>query len=274
MKRIELSDDGLIFDEVGRWAEEKHTYVAMYSRLFSTGMKNKWPRRTYVELYAGSGHSHIRETGKLIAGSPLHALAVDDPFDKYIFCERDTTKLDALTSRVRRISSTADVSYIRGDCGDKVVDILPLISADSLSLCFVDPYGIDLNFETLRAVSKKRVDFLVLLAVFMDANRNYDHYVKEGDVRVTRFLGSADWRQKWAIAQLGGTPFPQFLATEFAVSMESLGYLPTPLHKMKKVRSDEKNLPLYYLALFSKHATAYQFWDEVLKYGTDQRSLF
>jgi hypothetical protein len=55
--------------------------------------------------------------------------------------------------------------------------------------------------------------------------------------------------------------------------MESLRYLPTPLDRMKLVRSDEKNLPLYYLALFSRNDTAHQFWDQVLKYGTDQSSF-
>ena len=42
---------------------------------------------------------------------------------------------------------------------------------------------------------------------------------------------------------------------------------------MKLVRSDEKNLPLYYLALFSRHKRAYEFWEQVLKYGTDQPSF-
>jgi len=55
--------------------------------------------------------------------------------------------------------------------------------------------------------------------------------------------------------------------------MESLDYLPTPLDRMKLVRSDERNLPLYYLALFSRNATAHNFWNQVLKYGTDQTSL-
>ena len=36
------------------------------------------------------------------------------------------------------------------------------------------------------------------------------------------------------------------------------------------MRSDEKNLPLYCLALFSRNLTAYKFWDDVLKYSTDQ----
>jgi three-Cys-motif partner protein len=269
-----LADDGLIFDDVGRWAEEKHAYVAMYSTLFSTGMKNKWPRRTYVELHAGSGHSRIRETRRVIAGSPILALGVPDRFDQYVFCEKDRSKMDALRARVLRIAPTATVTYIQGDCDRRAADIVASIPGDSLTLCFVDPYGIGINFETLRVISAKRVDFLVLLAVFMDANRNYDQYLRKDNATVDRFLGSNTWREKWGVVQLNAVPFPQFLAAEFASSMERRGYMPTPLHKMKKVRSDEKNLPLYYLALFSKHETAYKFWDEVLKYGTDQRTLF
>jgi three-Cys-motif partner protein len=122
----------------------------MYSKLFSTGMKNKWARRVYVELYAGSGHSRIRETAKLIAGSPLHALAVDDPFDKYVLCEKDEDKMDALKTRVLRIRPNASVSYVRGDCDDRAAEVVANIPSDSLSLCFVDPYGIGINFETLR----------------------------------------------------------------------------------------------------------------------------
>ncbi|MGH9719475.1 MAG: hypothetical protein ACRD8O_04635, partial [Bryobacteraceae bacterium] len=68
--------------------------------------------------------------------------------------------------------------------------------------------------------------------------------------------------------------FRQFLALEFSLSMESLKYIKQPLHRMKLVRSAEKNLPLYYLALFSRHETAYNFWGEVLKYSTDQPSLW
>jgi hypothetical protein len=56
--------------------------------------------------------------------------------------------------------------------------------------------------------------------------------------------------------------------------MESLEYLPTPIHRMKLVRSDEKNLRLYYVALFSKHKLAHELWDDVLKYSTEQTSFW
>ena len=142
-----------------------------------------------------------------------------------------------------------------------------------LSLCFADPFDISLRFETLKLLSRCYVDFLVLLAVYSDANRAYKRYVEEDAVKIDQFLGSKTWREQWRIAQAKAVAFPKFVAEEFARSMESLKYLPTPLHLMKRVRSDEKNLPLYYIALFSRNQTAFELWDQVLKYGTDQRTL-
>jgi hypothetical protein len=67
--------------------------------------------------------------------------------------------------------------------------------------------------------------------------------------------------------------FRRFLAQKFADGMTGIGYLPVGIEKMKEIRSDERNLPLYHLAFFSKHPRGYSFWDQVLKYGTDQLSL-
>ena len=107
----------------------------------------------------------------------------------------------------------------------------------------------------------------------MDANRAYKRYVMEDAVKVNEFLGSKTWRKQWRVEESDGMPFPKFLAREFAKSMESLSYLPTPLHVMKCVRSDEKNLRLYYIALFSRKQLAYDLWDDVLKYSTDQKGF-
>jgi hypothetical protein len=107
----------------------------------------------------------------------------------------------------------------------------------------------------------------------MDAQRAYDHYVDGENPKLDEALGNTNWRTKWSARPRGRYEFPAFLAEEFAVSMSTLGYLPIKPAEMKMVRSDEKNLPLYYLALFSKHKIAYQFWEQVLKYHTDQTSF-
>ncbi len=272
---MRVSDDGLVCPKVGKWAEEKHGLVSFYAKLFSTGMKDKWDERVYIELYAGAGYSKIRDTSITIVGSPLQALTLEHPFDKYIFCEEQTDLLEALKARVKRIAPSADVSYVPGDCNEHVKEIcssIPLASREHtvLSLCFVDPCDIGIKFETLSALSTRYVDFLVLLALHMDANRNYAHYIRPESVKVEELLGTKTWRDRWSVAQSDAVPFPRFLAQEFANSMATLGYLPLPLYKMKEVRSDEKNLPLYHLALFSRSERAYKFWDEVLKYSTDQ----
>jgi hypothetical protein len=137
----------------------------------------------------------------------------------------------------------------------------------------VDPFDFGLKFETLKKLSGVYIDFVVLLAIGMDANRNYDHYVDGNSPKIDEALGNTEWRERWKTAGRR-SDFRRFLAQEFSMSMQSLDYLEQPLDRMKLVKSTEKNLSLYYIALFSRHKTAYKFWDDVLKYGTDQQSLF
>ena len=274
-----INDDGLFTPEVGSWSEDKYKLVGLYSRLFATGMKFKWEQRVYIDLYAGAGIAKLRGTEKRVMGSPLIALTVRDPFDLYIFCEENGVNLEALKQRVKRIAPERKVEYVPGDCNAKVNRICSLIPVATptekvLSFCFVDPYDIGTKFSTIKMLSKRFIDFLVLLALYMDANRNYGNYLRSENRKVDDFLGLADWRDRWEKEKYSTIKFPEFLAKEYANQMSSLGYINQPIYNMKKVRSDEKNLPLYLLTLFSRHQKAYEFWEEVLKYGTDQQGLF
>lgn len=275
LENLKVDYDGLPCSEVHRWAEDKYRLLALYDELFSSGMKKKWDQRVYIDLYAGSGFSHLQGTRRFLKGSPIIALTVAYPFDKYIFCEEDEELLAALTARCRRLAPQANVSYIPGNCDAKIDEIgraIPTGSAENrvLSLCLADPFDFGIKFDTLKRLSRVYMDFVVLLAIGMDANRNYDHYVEGKSPKIDEALGNTEWRERWKTAGARRRNFRRFLAMEFSRSMESLGYLPTPLDRMKLVRSDEKNLPLYYLALFSRNDRAHKFWDQVLKYSTDQ----
>jgi three-Cys-motif partner protein len=275
----QVVDDGLVCPPVGPWSEEKCELIHYYASLFATGMKKNWDTRVYVELYSAAGYSRIRNTDRIVMGSPLLALTVSDPFDKYIFCEAVPEKLAALRARASRISPGANIAYISGDCDSKVQEILDEIPKGTavnsvLTLCVVDPFDIGIQFETLRKLSAGRVDFLCLLALHMDANRAYSWYIQEHSTKIGEFLGTTTWRDDWAVAQHQGVEFPKFLAEKFSDRMASIGYLPQPMHQMKQIRRYDKNVRLYCLALFSKHQLAYQFWEKVLKGATDQRSLF
>ena len=273
--RLRVEDDGLHCPDVGSWAEKKYRLVALYAELFATGMKKKWGKRVYIDLYAGAGFSRTQGTSTILKSSPILALTVNQPFDKYIFCERDEKNMSALKVRTARIAPAADVDFVSGDCHAQVNTICSLIPKHSpgntvLSLCFGDPFDFGIKFDTIRKLSKFYIDFLVLLAIGMDANRNYDHYVEGEHKKIDEALGGTEWRGRWKEAGIRREDFRPFLAREFAASMESLNYLPLPIHQMVQVRSSEKNLRLYYLALFSRKPVAYEFWKDVLKYSTDQ----
>ena len=182
---IPVADDGLPTNLIGPWAEDKYRYLGMYAEMFSTGMKNRWPRRLYLDLFSGPGYSRLRDSGRIVLGSPMIALELPDPFDSYVFADENPDAIDALRKRVSRREPHSTVTYITSDANTGTNRILEVISVGrsdkTLSFCFLDPYKLNIHFETVRRIAEGRaVDFLILLALYVDANRNVQWYV-EGD---------------------------------------------------------------------------------------------
>ena len=178
--------------------------------------------------------------------------------------------------RVSRDYPSANVYFQSGDANDRVGKILRKIPQHTkdfkvLSLCFVDPYNLkDLVFDTIDTLSARFVDFLVLIATDMDAARNVSTYELPQNVVVERFLGLPDWRVDWRVAKANRETFSSYLMKRFSAQMEARRYIRAPIEETKLVRSTEKNLPLYRLALFSRHELGKSFWEQARKYGDDQ----
>lgn len=275
-------DDGLLTPKVGPWVRTKHQKVGYYSSLFATSMKRRWQCRVYLDLFAGAGKSRIKGTGEVIPGSPLLALSVADPYDKYVFCEQDPGSVSALQSRVERYFPQRDVAYVPGDansCVDQVLAALPTFSKTykGLTLCFVDPFKMSqLEFRTLERIANGLyVDFLVLIPTYMDINRNAHVYSQAGSGTVDRYLGSSDWRNRWTDpCRRPSQDFGLFVADEFGNQMKGIGFRYEGLKDMELVRmSDDKNQRLYHLAFFSKNDLGLRFWRETLK-NTNAPRLF
>src|SRR5262249_39320718 len=150
----------------------------------ATGMKKKWPRRVYLDLFSGPGYSRIRNTSRIVQGSPLIALGLPDPFDGYIFADENPAAMATLGTRAGRMPSGVGVSLVPGDANAVVDEIIRQIPGEvgegTLSFCFLDPYKLNLHFDTVRRLAEGRaIDFLILLALYVDANRNIQTYVRE-----------------------------------------------------------------------------------------------
>lgn len=267
-------DDGLCIPTVGPWTEDKFDLIRLYCQIFSSAMKNKW-MRVYVDLYAGSGLCRIKGRSQVLLGSPLIALSVDAPFDRYIFCESDPERFSALKSRVERDFTAHHIRLIAGNFDEHIDEICSNIPSDALALCFVDPFDCDFDIGHLKTISRsaRGVDFVCLLALQMDAKRNIQHYLQPGS-KIDRMIGNSTWRTRWNNRSNMHEDFAKFLAGEFAQSMTEVGYLETQLHQMRAVKTHDKNVPLYYLAMFARNEKAFDLWKQVLIYSSPQRGLF
>lgn len=274
-----LSDDGLITPEVGGWAVDKYRHVRNYAEMFATAMKAKWESRVYIDLFAGAGRSKMQGSGVIVPASSMLALGIPDPFDKYIFCDSDRAKLSALIERVEREYPRLDVAFLERDVNASVDEVLDKIPGHRpgfrvLTFCFADPYSLkNLRFATVRRLTERYADLLVLIPSGMDANRNQTHYEQPGNTTVDDFLGTNVWRAAWRRASPAGIRFGDFVADRFGQEMKALGYRYGGLEEATVIRSTDKNLPLYHLMLFSRHKLGEKFWRDVRKYSRDQLDL-
>ena len=269
-----LDDDGLITPKGHDYTKDKYRLVRHYAYMFTTSMKRKWTQLAYIDLFAGAGRSRI-DNKTIVPASPLLTLELPSQFSKYIFCEQDEEKLSVLQTRVERIATASDVTYISGDVNKKVGDILShLPTGKVLAFCFVDPYRIaDLHFDSLRQLASRPVDFLVLLPSYMDVHRNPSIYTVKDNRALDDFLGSSAWRHDWQEAESKGEKLSLFFVSRFGDEMKKIGYLYPDIKEAKLVRTT-KNVRLYHLAFFSRHPLGADFWKKAKDYGTDQRSLF
>jgi three-Cys-motif partner protein len=274
---IDVQSDGLLEQDAREWALRKYRLVGTYCDIFTGGMHKKWKQLVYVDLFAGAGHTRIQEGDRIVRNAALVAMSVPHPFTKYILCEKNELNFQALKVRVERDFAHLDCVVLHCDSNtsaDRILRELPPYSAENnrLAFCFVDPYSLDLNFGTIRALGGSLVDFLILQALQMDGNRNVERYIDDENTRIAKYLGKPDWRARFDgdTAKNRGN-FIRFLADEYQDQMRLIGYQEEKL--FEEFRSTDKNLPLYYMAYYSKHRRGSDFFKEVSKRLTDQLTL-
>lgn len=272
---IPVEDDGLEKPEVGIWSLEKYQLLGGYCDIFTKGMRDKWDNLVYLDLFAGAGFSKIRENGNIVKSSALISLAIPVKFDSYVFCEEKEEYFDALVKRVEKANEGSIVHLFNDDCNQEIVKIkkvIPAYSKDNtvLTFCFLDPYHLNLHFETVQILASDLVDFLILQALHMDANRNLKNYIDENNEKIGLYLGNKNWRDEWKKLKLLPKDFVKFLADQYDAKMKELGYLTAVRHTIKL---PDKNVPLYYLTFYSKHKRGVDFFKKVDDYSTTQMKL-
>jgi three-Cys-motif partner protein len=124
---------------------------------------------------------------------------VQPPFREFFFIDMDGDKIEHLKTFY---GSRADVHIEHGDCNQILLEtVFPQVRWENYrrGLCLLDPYGLDLRWDVIRAAGGLRTIDLFLNFPIMDANRNVLWRDPSGVSpaqagRLTGFWGDESWR--------------------------------------------------------------------------------
>ena len=261
------SEDGLPLRDSGSWIDDKHSRLAYFAHMFSTGMKNKWENRVYLELFSGPGKCYVRDNQSEELGSPLKV--IDKEFTKFIFIEINTEAAKALDKRLETFDNSDKVEIWNGDC-DEAIDKI-IIPKNSLTFVFIDPTGIaQIPFKLIERLHKKtRCDLLINIQYGMGIKMNMHQYKPDADENsaLTKFLGHDRWKD---LLPASASTFFRGVLGMYKEQLLDLGFTFTGNEVIVNTSS---HVPLYLLLFASKHRLGQKFWNQSVE-GTDPQTKF
>jgi three-Cys-motif partner protein len=268
--RYELDpQDGLRRMIVGEWAPEKHLRLQKYVDITRAVRRKFGGNATYIDLYCGPGRSRLRKTGEVVEGSAVVAAmeAVRrNPYREIIIGDFDPVNVEACQTRLGRLGIT-NVRAYTGTAEDVATEILPTLHPTGFNLAFLDPFNLEsLPFRVIEALAQaKSMDLLIHVSI-MDLQRNVRALMASGKL--------SDFAPGWEKTVNRAVTNPKLVMGVFEHwrgLLRQLGYQVTD--NIERVTGN-RNQPLYWLVLVSKHGLAEKLWGEVSQIEPQRRLIF
>jgi len=259
LRVVVMSDNGLI--QIEPHTLHKYSILRKYLNVCKT-FNRIYNNFVYVDTHGGSGRVSLKSNGQLIEGSPLIASHWNPNAPCHIV-EIDPNTYQNLCAST---SGCDNVQTYHGDCNSWILSILSKITKwKKFVFCFVDPssltYTVDgkvydqLQAGTIKAVADfPRTELLLnfpLEAILRCAGDYFNNpeeprAIANGE-RVTVFMGSTNW-QKLSERERDRRTFLELYMDEMLRNYPYKGAM--------LIRSETKNLPLYYLVYTTHNDTA------------------
>jgi three-Cys-motif partner protein len=219
-KRNRATSEGKAHSFGGDWTSTKLAVLAKYLTAYTTALKDKPSSdrpfvKAYIDAFAGTGYRSMRrdeDTSRnllfpdladpapqgLLDGSARLALKTEPRFDRYIFIERNAdrcTQLEHLKSDFP--DAAADIRIEQGEANEQIRKLCEKDWSSHRAVLFLDPYGMQVEWDTIEAIAKTRaIDLWLLFPLGIGVTRLL---TRSGDIpaewrtRLDKLLGTQDW---------------------------------------------------------------------------------
>jgi three-Cys-motif partner protein len=279
---------------VGPWGREKLDLLQEYLGQYTTALKNQnWATTVYIDAFAGAGRSKLRQAEadpdqgvlsldeeavaaaeEYINGSPLRALRIPTPFDRYFFLDEDPERVELLEP-LRTEHPELNIRVKACDANPVLIWIADRLTPRHKAVAFLDQYADQLNWATVAALARTGVtEVIINLPINMNFNRLLP---KSGIVSpanaatLDRAFPSPDWREAaypQAPTFFGEAPrraadVPRALLEVYVRGLRAIfDFVASP----RLVRTP-RGLPLYYLIWAWPSVVGFRIADHILKQG-------
>lgn len=272
----------------GDWTEEKIVVFMKYVRAYLQIMKTRTRYRLlYFDGFAGSGTiSPDEDPNEFIQGVATQVLSITEPreFDVYMFVEKNADHADNLRALVESDFPNKTVRVAEGDCNEKLLQLATYMRSpahrNDRALAFIDPYGMQLSWDTLVALRGVEMDAWILVPTGIGIGRllkNNGEIQPGWMTRLQDFLGMSPeeiyayfYRQETRHTLFGDETVvvKQERASERAgqlyreriMAANIFSHVSEPL-----VLRNSKNSIMYHFILCSNNATALKIANDITK---------
>ncbi len=261
----------------GKWTTEKLERVARYLHAYSTIMNKQIFHLKYIDAFAGTSYRTQKnadlqgellfpefselETRRFLEGSARIALQVTPRFHKYIFIEKELNRCNELKKLKEDFPALAnDIQIINADANSYLTDLCLNSSwKKNRAVLFLDPYGMEVEWNTIEAIaSTQAIDLWLLFPLGVALNRllRRNGQIDESVMnKLDRFFGTKDWFDQFYQPKTTDSFFGTEKIMEKVVNFEGISkYF---VKRLKSVFADaaenplqlhnSKNNPLYLL---------------------------
>lgn len=143
----------------------------------------------------------VEEEVRYLKGSPRVALDLKNPFDRYIFIEKDSKRLAELQAMKKEYGESRNIDIRAGDANEALLELLRggFSKRTHRAYIFLDPFGIQVPWSTIEALAATRaIEVMINFPMGMAIRRMMP---KRGNVpagwsiSLDTFFGSPEWRQ-------------------------------------------------------------------------------
>lgn len=171
----------------GDWTEDKLSRIKEYLQAYNTALKNQRFKREYIDAFAGTGYREVKSEGtdeailfpelaepevkRFLDGSARIALNVEPGFHRFTFIEKNPNKVKDLL-KLKDEFPGKDIRIEQGDANTWVQSICREPWDYRRAVLFLDPFGMQVSWQTLEAVAGTRcIDAWILFPLCVGITR-------------------------------------------------------------------------------------------------------